>query len=317
MQHQPKQGILSWLILSGLVLVWGSSFILIKKSLLYFSGEEVGLLRIVITFLFLLPWTLKALFKTPKKYYLILIISGIIGSVLPALLFAIAETGIDSSLAGTLNSLTPLFTLIIGLSFFKIHARWFNVLGVLIGLAGAIGLILVSGKGDLRGDIFYSGLVVIASICYAINVNLVKTFFKEMNALDITVLTFFFVGIPTLIYVLIFTEIPQTLFSNSKAWEGMGYLSVLSIVGTGLALIAFNKLIQLSSPVFASSVTYLIPVVAILWGLVDGESLSFSYFLWFLLILFGVFLVNANPYSKLNLSSRILFWRKNHHKISF
>lgn len=311
MQHQPKQGILSWLILSGLVLVWGSSFILIKKSLLYFSGEEVGLLRIVITFLFLLPWTLKALFKTPKKYYLILIISGIIGSVLPALLFAIAETGIDSSLAGTLNSLTPLFTLIIGLSFFKIHARWFNVLGVLIGLAGAIGLILVSGKGDLRGDIFYSGLVVIASICYAINVNLVKRFFKDMNALDITVLTFFFVGIPTLIYVLIFTEIPQTLFSNSKAWEGMGYLSVLSIVGTGLALIAFNKLIQLSSPVFASSVTYLIPVVAILWGLVDGESLSFSYFLWFLLILFGVFLVNANPYSKLNLSSRILFWKNN------
>ena len=132
-----------------------------------------------------------------------------------------------------------------------------------------------------------------------------------MNALDITVLTFFFVGIPTLIYVLIFTEIPQTLFSNSKAWEGMGYLSVLSIVGTGLALIAFNKLIQLSSPVFASSVTYLIPVVAILWGLVDGESLSFSYFLWFLLILFGVFLVNANPYSKLNLSSRILFWKNN------
>ncbi len=312
MQHQPKQGILSWLILSGLVLVWGSSFILIKKSLLYFSGEEVGLLRIVITFLFLLPWALKALFKTSKKYYLILIVSGIIGSVLPALLFAIAETGIDSSLAGTLNSLTPLFTLIIGLSFFKIHARWFNVLGVLIGLAGAIGLILVSGKGDLRGDIFYSGLVVIASICYAINVNLVKTFFKGMNALDITVLTFFFVGIPTVIYVLIFTEIPQTLLTNSKAWEGMGYLSILSIVGTGLALIAFNKLIKLSSPVFASSVTYLIPVVAILWGVVDGESLSFSYFLWFLLILFGVFLVNANPYSKLNLSSRILFWKNNH-----
>jgi len=311
MQHQPKQGILSWLILSGLVLVWGSSFILIKKSLLYFSGEEVGLLRIVITFLFLLPWALKALFKTPKEYYLILIVSGIIGSVLPALLFAIAETGIDSSLAGTLNSLTPLFTLVIGLGFFKIHARWFNVLGVLIGLAGAIGLILVSAKGDLRGDFFYSGLVVIASICYAINVNLVKTFFKGMNALDITVLTFFFVGIPTVIYILIFTEIPQTLLTNSKAWEGMGYLSILSIVGTGLALIAFNKLIKLSSPIFASSVTYLIPIVAILWGVVDGESLSFSYFLWFLLILFGVFLVNANPYSKLNLSSKILFWKNN------
>ncbi len=311
MQNQPKQGILSWLILSGLVLVWGSSFILIKKSLLYFSGEEVGLLRVVITFLFLIPLAVKTLIKTPKKYYLILFISGVIGSVLPALLFAIAETGIDSSLAGTLNSLTPLFTLILGLLFFKMHARWYNVLGVLIGLAGAIGLILISGKGDLKGDVFYSGLVVIASICYAINVNLVKTFFKGMNALDITVLTFFFVGVPALAYVLIFTEIPHTLLTNGPAWEGMGYLAILSIVGTGLALIAFNKLIKLSSPVFASSVTYLIPVVAILWGVVDGENLSFSYFLWFLLILFGVFLVNANPHSKLNLSSRILFWQRN------
>lgn len=311
MQNQPKQGFLSWLILSGLVLVWGSSFILIKKSLLYFSGEEVGLLRVVITFLFLMPLVVKTLIKTPKKYYLILFISGIIGSVLPALLFAIAETGIDSSLAGTLNSLTPLFTLILGLLFFKMHARWYNVLGVLIGLAGAIGLILISGKGDLKGDVFYSGLVVIASICYAINVNLVKTFFKGMNALDITVLTFFFVGVPALAYVLIFTAIPHTLLTDGQAWEGMGYLAILSIVGTGLALIAFNKLIKLSSPVFASSVTYLIPVVAILWGVVDGENLSFSYFLWFLLILLGVFLVNANPHSKLNLSSRILFWQRN------
>lgn len=310
MKQQPKQGLLSWLILTSLVLVWGSSFILMKKALLYFSGVEVGLLRIVITFLFLAPLILKRILKLNKKYFLILTISGIVGSVIPALMFAIAETGIDSSIAGTLNSLTPLFTLIIGVLFFHIHTRWFNVAGVIIGLAGALGLIWVSGGGQLSVNALYASLVVIASICYAINVNLVKTFLKDINSLDITVLTFFFVGLPTLIYVLIFTEIPHTLLTNSKAWEGMGYLSILSVVGTGLALIAFNKLIKLSSPIFASSVTYLIPIVAILWGVYDGETFTFSYFLWILLILGGVFLVNAKPYSQLNLSSRLLFWKK-------
>ncbi len=310
MKQQPKQGLLSWLILTSLVLVWGSSFILMKKALLYFSGVEVGLLRIVITFLFLAPLILKRILKLNKKYFLILTISGIVGSVIPALMFAIAETGIDSSIAGTLNSLTPLFTLIIGVLFFHIHTRWFNVAGVIIGLAGALGLIWVSGGGQLSVNALYASLVVIASICYAINVNLVKTFLKDINSLDITVLTFFFVGLPTLIYVLIFTEIPHTLLTNSKAWEGMGYLSILSVVGTGLALIAFNKLIKLSSPIFASSVTYLIPIVAILWGVYDGETFTFSYFLWILLILGGVFLVNAKPYSQLNISSRLLFWKK-------
>ena len=310
MKQQPKQGLLSWLILTSLVLVWGSSFILMKKALLYFSGVEVGLLRIVITFLFLAPLILKRILKLNKKYFLILTISGIVGSVIPALMFAIAETGIDSSIAGTLNSLTPLFTLIIGVLFFHIHTRWFNVAGVIIGLTGALGLIWVSGGGQLSVNALYASLVVIASICYAINVNLVKTFLKDINSLDITVLTFFFVGLPTLIYVLIFTEIPHTLLTNSKAWEGMGYLSILSVVGTGLALIAFNKLIKLSSPIFASSVTYLIPIVAILWGVYDGETFTFSYFLWILLILGGVFLVNAKPYSQLNISSRLLFWKK-------
>jgi len=310
MAHQSKQGIQTWLILIGLVFVWGSSFILIKKSLLYFSDIEVGLLRITITFLFLLPMAIKRIGKINKKYIFLLTISGIIGSVIPALLFAIAETGIDSSLAGTLNSLTPLFTLIIGISFFKIHTRWFNVLGLLIGLTGALGLIWVSADDQFSVNMIYSSLVVIASICYAINVNLVKTYFHEINSVDITVLTFFFVGIPTFLYVLFFTKIPTALIHDSTVWEGIGYLSILSIVGTGLALIAFNKLIKLSSPIFASSVTYLIPIVAILWGVSDGETFKVSFFVWILLILIGVFLVNAKPYSRLNLSSRILFWKK-------
>ncbi len=286
----------SWLILSVLVLVWGSSFILIKKSLLYFSGYEVGLLRIVITFLFLFPLILGTLKRVLKKYFFLLFISGIIGSLLPALLFAIAETRISSSLAGTLNSLTPLFTLIIGLSFFGLKIHWLNIAGVIIGLSGAIGLIFAYNGGiNLQADVYYSLLVVMASVCYAINVNLVKTYFKDVNSLDITVLTFVFIGIPALFYVLFFTNIFHTLMHRPESWKGIGYLSILSIVGTALALIIFNYLIKISSPVFASSVTYIIPVIAIIWGIIDGEIFKLGFIVWIAFILLGVFLVNKKP----------------------
>ncbi len=292
---RSNKSLISWLILSTLVLVWGSSFILMKKSLLYFTGAQVGLLRIVITFLFLLPFALARLKKTPKRYYLLLFVSGIVGSLLPAYLFAIAETKIDSSLAGTLNSLTPLFTLIIGILFFHLRTHWFNIAGVMIGLIGAIGLIYASSGVDLHTSILYSSLVIFASVCYAINVNLVKYYFKGVNSLDITTLTFFFIGIPAFIYALVFSDIPHQLMVDPAAWNGFGYMSILSVVGTGLALLIFNYLIKISSAVFASSVTYVIPVVAILWGVIDGEVFKWQFFIWISLILAGVFLVNKKP----------------------
>ena len=299
MDKHKKQQWIPWLILFGLMLTWGSSFILIKKALLYFSGTEVGLLRIVLTFLFLLPFSFKAVKTVSRHYFWPLFVSGIIGSVVPALLFAIAETRIESGLAGTLNSLTPLFTLVVGLLFFGFKTRWINVAGVFIGLAGAGGLMVAASGGHLGGDFWYAFLVVIASVCYAVNVNLVKRFFVGLDSMQITVLTFFYIGIPTLLYVLLFTRVPTLLSSRPDAWAGMGYLAILSVVGTGLALIAFNKLIKLSSPVFASSVTYVIPIVAILWGVLDGEKFTLAYFFWMLLILGGVFLVNATPRVKI------------------
>jgi len=292
-----KQQVLSYSILFGLMLTWGSSFILIKKSLLYFSGTEVGLLRVLITFLFLLPLALRELKAVHRKYYWLLFLSGIIGSVIPALLFAFAETRIESGLAGTLNSLTPLFTLLIGITFFGFKTRFINVLGVFIGLTGATGLMISSSGGHLGGNFWYAFLVVIASLCYAINVNLVKKYFVGLNSMQITVMTFFYIGIPVLLYILFFTRIPEKLTEEPQCWNGMIYLSILSIVGTGLALIAFNKLIKLSSPIFASSVTYVIPIVAILWGLIDGEHFSPVYFFWMILILGGVYLVNASSHT--------------------
>jgi drug/metabolite transporter (DMT)-like permease len=299
MEKETKEQWISWLILFSLMLTWGSSFILMKKALISFSGTEVGLLRIVITFLFLLPFSFRYIIKIDRKYFWPLLISGIIGSVIPALLFAIAETRIESGLAGTLNSLTPLFTLLIGLAFFSFKTRWINVLGVFIGLAGAAGLMISSSGNSLGGEFWYSFLVVIASVCYAINVNLVKKYFTGIDSMQITVMTFFYIGIPTLIYVAFFTRVPNLLWRDPRVWEGMGYLTILSVVGTGLALIAFNKLIKMSSPVFASSVTYIIPIVAIMWGVLDGERFTVVYFFWMLLILGGVFLVNAKPRVKI------------------
>lgn len=307
---EEKQGLSSWIILVSLVLVWGSSFILIKKSLLYFNATEVGIMRVVITFLFLLPVGINKALKTNWRMAVNLAISGFFGSLIPALLFAKAQTGIDSNLAGTLNALTPLFTLLMGISFFRLKTRWYNIIGVLIGLAGAVGLIYVNGGHGFAFNFSYSILIIIATVCYAFNVNFIKVKMKEINSLTITVLTFFYIGIPCFVYVAFFSEIPHKLISNPENLKGLGYLSILSIVGTGLALIAFNKLIKVSSPIFASSVTYLIPIVAIVWGIIDGEAFTFTYILWFILIVFGILLVNASPSRGMNIGSRLLFFKR-------
>jgi len=282
------------------MLVWGSSFILIKKSLDYFSATEVGLLRVVITFLFLLPIAIIKLSKIDKKHRNYLILSGIIGSLIPSFMFAIAQTQINSFLAGTLNSLTPLFTLFMGLAFFNLKAKWFNIVGVFIGLIGAIGLIYASSSEiGFAVNIKYSALILIAAICYAFNVNFIKIYLKHIDSLTITAFTFFYIGIPSLIYVLIFTEIPNKILHEDSAITGLGYISTLSIFGTGIALIAFNKLIKMSSAVFASSVTYVIPIIAILWGVLDGEIFKAIYIVWFILILIGVLLVNTSTKNKI------------------
>jgi drug/metabolite transporter (DMT)-like permease len=267
-------------------------------------------MRVVITFLVLLPFSIKPLKKLSYRMMGLLAIAGFVGSLVPALLFAFAQTEIDSSLAGTLNSLTPLFTLLLGISFFGFRTRWYNIIGVLIGLVGAVGLIHASSEQGFVFNLKYSFLIILATICYAFNVNFIKKYLKEINSLTITVMTFFFVGFPALLYVVFVTKVPTQTINDPEKLIGLGYLAVLSVAGTGLALIAFNKLIKISSPIFASSVTYLIPVVAILWGIIDGEVFRGQYLVWFSLIIFGVLLVNASPRQRMNVGSWLLFRRK-------
>jgi len=290
--QSPRKLFTAWIILAGLALTWGSSFILIKRGLEAFSSAEVGALRISITFLFLAPFALIRVKTMSLRDWKYLALVGLIGSGLPAFLFAKAQTGIDSSLAGILNSLTPLFTLIIGLSFFSFKARWFNIAGVLIGLAGAIGLISVSGGRSFEFNFQYAVYIIIATICYATNVNIVKYKLPDISAITITSISFLIIGLPVLTYLVFFTDFTRQLVTESQALTGLGYIAILSVVGTGLALIAFNKLVKLASPVFAASVTYLIPVVAVTWGAIDGEKLGAGSYIWMAFILLGIFLVN-------------------------
>lgn len=291
---KAKQAYIPWLILLGLVLTWGSSFILIKQGLECFSGDSriVGSLRIIISFLVLLPFALLRLRKVKRHQWGILVVVGIISNAAPAFLFAYAQTGIDSNMAGILNSLTPLFTLLIGLAFFALKPKWFNILGVFAGLAGAVGLIHYSGDGGFILNFNYAVYVLIATICYATSVNIIKAKLQDLDAVSITAFSFMVIGIPIIIYLFFFTDFTTHLSQNSRAWEGLGYISILAIVGTAIALVFFNKLIKITSALFAASVTYMIPIVAIVWGFLDGEVFSWSYLIWFLLILGGVFLVN-------------------------
>ena len=293
MQNQSQNQFLAWLLLIILVFVWGTSFILIKKGLEVFPVEELGALRVSIAFLVLLPLTFKRFAKIPKKTWIVLTIVGIVGSGFPAFLFAKAQTGIDSNLAGILNSMTPLFTLIIAVTFFRFRTRWLNVSGIFIALLGAIGLISVSGGQSFEFNIQYAVYVFIATICYATTVNLIKYYLKDIDILSITAFSFFFAGIPAIIFLFWSTGFLQTMASHEHAWSGFGYIAILAIFGTALAMIAFNKVIKLTNPVFASSVTYLIPIVALAWGILDAEPFEWIYLIWIFLILIGVYLINS------------------------
>lgn len=288
----PKTTIVSWLILLSLMLTWGSSFILIKKGLIVFSSSQIGCLRIGITFLVLLPFAFKRLKMLNRKHWIALLFIGI-GSSAPAFLFPMAQKGIDSATAGVLNSLSPLFTMLLGLAFFRIKVKWINVLGVLIGLIGAIGLISVSGNASFEFNFGYAAYIILATIFYALNANMIKSFLQDLDSFTVTIFSFFIFGVPALIYLFVSTPFIIQLNQDPHFWQGLAYVSTLAVVGTAIALIFFNYLIKINTAVFASSVTYLIPIVALLWGIIDGEHFSVVYILWILMILIGVFLVNA------------------------
>lgn len=277
-------------ILMVLAFVWGSSFILMKIGLKSFSPEQAGALRIVFASLVLLPISIGQLKNLQKKDLKSLLIAGFIGSFFPAFLFMKAETQINSSLAGMLNSLTPVFTLIVGLLFHKTVFRWMQVVGLSLGLAGASGLIL-AGDGFSLGTVNnYAFYIVLATCFYAISINQIKSKLTHLTGIQVTSLSFLFIGPVALAYLLTTDFAPV---AGNPSWPvHLLALAALGIVGTALAMMLMNSLIRYSSAVAASSVTYIIPVFAIMWGVSDGEKVTLLHLICMTIIMAGVFLIS-------------------------
>ena len=279
---------LKWVYLMVLALVWGSSFILIKKGLIGLTALQLGSLRIIFAAVFLVLIGFKSLSKIPAYKWKYIALTSLFGTFIPAYLFAIAQTEIDSSVSSILNSLTPLNTLILGALAFGVQFKRNQIFGILIGLIGSALLILNGAMHHPEQNYYYAILVLIASICYAFNVNLIKKYLHDLSPLSITTGNFIVLFFPAFI-ILFFSGFFEVVH-DVKVQESIVFIVILGVVGTGIANILFIKLIQMSSPVFATSVTYLIPVVAFCWGLLDNEMLTPVQFFGAFIILIGVYL---------------------------
>ncbi|MUP44761.1 DMT family transporter [Gramella sp. BOM4] len=284
---------LKWIYLVILSIVWGSSFILIKKALIGLSALQVGSFRIIFAAVFLLLVGARSLKSLTQSQWKWIVISGFLGSFFPVYLFAFAETEIDSAITSILNATTPLLTLIFGVLLFRSALTFNKTIGVVIGLLGTIGLIYSGASINPDQNYFYSFLVIMATACYAINVNILKTRMSDISPLGIATGNFSVLMLPAIL-ILFLSGFFEEASLVSRLDFSMLSVSILGIVGTGVAMIIFNKLVQISDPVFTTSVTYTIPLVALVWGILDGEVFSFWQLISAFVILLGVFVVNRS-----------------------
>jgi len=283
---------ISIILLIVLSLIWGTSFILMKRGLTVFQPGEVGAIRVVAASLFLLPFAISRLKEINGADYGKLFFSGMMGIFIPAFLFATAQTRMDSAITGILNSLTPICTLLVGSLFFQQRFRSQAVFGILIGLAGTVLLIMSRTGGQIGGVNFYAMLVILACLCYGINVNFIKFRITDLKSVTITSVALLLIAPPALIYLLLFTPFISTISANPDAWKPLGYLVLLGVMSTSIATVLFNRLIKISTPLFASSSTYIIPIVAVVWGLADHERLATGHIAGMALIIAGVYIAN-------------------------
>lgn len=279
-----------WIVLIILAFIWGSSFILMKKGLQSFSSFQVAALRIFISFILLMPFFFKYLKKITRQNIVFLIMVGMVGNLIPAFFFTYAQMHVNSTMAGMLNSLTPIFTLIVGVSVFRLKTGWQNVAGLIIGLIGAGGLIIKDFSTFFDGENWFGLLIVVATLFYGINTNIIKEKLTGLSGLEITSLAFIVSG-PVSGICLLFTDL-KTSFSAPDAWMNFLYIFLLAAFSSVIAVVIMNTLIRYTTALFISSVTYIIPVFAIMWGLIDREIFYFYDLLWIIVIFTGVYLVN-------------------------
>lgn len=300
-----NQKVLAWTILIILALVWGTSFILIKRGLEVYSAGEVGALRILAACIFLLPLSLPKLSKLSPRNLKMLLGIGMLGSFIPAFLFAVGQTQLDSGVTGVMNGLTPIFVLIMGATIFKQKFERAKYIGVALAFIGtAILLTAGSSEGGFSGFNYYAIFIVIATMCYGVNLNIIKYYFSDLSAVVITSVSILLVGPFAAVYLLVGTDFTNKVTSTPGALEALGYISLLGVMSTGIALILFNRLVQITTPIFTSMVTYLIPIVALTWGILDGETLATGQIGGIAAILLGVFITNRKKISKTTLAQK-------------
>jgi drug/metabolite transporter (DMT)-like permease len=279
-----------WFLLILLSLIWGSSFILIKRGLAGLNPYQLGSLRIIFACLFMLIIGFKSLKSIPTNKWKYVALTSLFGNGLPVFLFAYAEMELPSGITGTLNSLTPLYTLVIGALVFSLTFARNQIFGVILGLIGCVFLVFFGKSSNGEAHYFHAFLVVIATICYATNVNLIKRYLSDVSPLAITTGNFLTLSIPAL--AILFTNGYAEVISNPEAITSTLFIAILGIVGTGIANIIYYQLIQITSPLFASSVTYFIPIVAMCWGILDSESLNLMQIIGAAVILCGIYLAS-------------------------
>lgn len=289
-----NQKIVGWAILIFLALVWGSSFILIKRGLLAFTPSQVGGLRLTVAGLVAIPLVWGKARQVPSKAWIWIIVVGIVGNAIPAVLFPFAETKLNSATVGVLNSMSPVFVLIFGFLFFQFRFSVLQVIGVAMGFGGVLMLILLGDqKISLEDNLIYAGAAILATVGYGLTTNVMKRYLNEVPATIAPTFALLFMGIPFAIYLIIDGNLAEAFATHGQqAWISLGYITILGALGTALALVLFYRLIQISDPIIAASVTYLIPIVALFWGWVDGESLTSLQYAGISIILGGVWLVN-------------------------
>lgn len=280
----------AWLGLLFLAAIWGTSFILIKKSLVYYSGLEVASIRIASAFLVFLPYTLAKFKDFPKDKLKYMLLSGLLGVFFPAYCFTFAGGKIDSAISGALNSLTPIFTIIIGMLFFAQKVRKLQFIGIGLCFFGSMFLVFTKNKGTAMQFNVYSLLVFAATIMYGFNLHITKKYLNNVPSFIITAGLLSCVGIPALAILFSGNFVQKTIAAPS--FMPLFYAIFLGVFSTGLATVLFNKVLTATNVVFASSVTYLIPIFAFLWGFFDQEAIQLGQYFGLAVILIGVYFVN-------------------------
>jgi drug/metabolite transporter (DMT)-like permease len=291
MPENKKSTLVIFLAILGLALIWGSSFILVKKSLVHYSALQVGALRICAASLFFIPIFWKRFKYMEKKHTSSFLLAGLTGNLIPAMLFAFAGQHLSSALSGMLNAFTPLFTLFIGIAFFAQPFIWKQTTGIFVGLIGCLGL-LFAGQG-FNIDFNIHGLwVVLATLLYGINMHIVKTRLSDMHPLTSTAGIFMVIG-PLALGVLIYTGFFSLPLDQEHLWSFIAAMA-LGLFGSAIGMLAFNQIIKWTSAIVASSVTYMIPIVALGWGFVDGEAIYMLQVVSMFVLLAGIHLVNKS-----------------------